>query len=215
MSASAISVAAVVLATALVAYFRPGTEPPLAPERETPPVQPVPVANEPAAAPPVAETVVAPPPREAGAAAARAPGIEPAPLPGATAATPMADLMAGRANDGPPLPLIEGERAFAAEPVDRTWAPATEASIYARLAEIPGLKLTDLQVECRSTMCRLQMASGGSSLPSFKELFEPIALRPAWMAMMKDPAGQRSFAYLWRDGFGPQQPELGQPHEAN
>ncbi len=86
-----------------------------------------------------------------------------------------------------------------AEPVDRTWATPAEASIYAKLAEIPGLTLIDLQVECRSTMCRLQM-SGESSLPSFKGLFEPIGLEPAWMATMKDRAGPvRSFAYLWRD----------------
>jgi hypothetical protein len=209
LSASAISGAAVVLAIALVAYFRPGSEPPLVPESENPLVQ---VANDPAAVPPFVTAVAAPPPAEVRPAAGAAPSIERAPLPGETAATPIADLMIGRLRDGPPLQLIEGERAFAAEPVDRTWATPAEASIYAKLAEIPGLTLIDLQVECRSTMCRLQM-SGESSLPSFKGLFEPIGLEPAWMATMKDRAGPvRSFAYLWRDGFGP--PKLGQPHEA-
>ncbi len=211
VSAPVISGTAVMLALALVAYFRPGSEPLVVPEREPPAAQPLPVANEPNAEPPSEAVVVAPRPVDVRAL----PSIEPAPLPGATAATPMADLMIGKGHDGPMPALIEGERKFAAEPVDRTWAPAAEASIYAKLAEIPGLKLVDLQLECRSTMCRLQM-SGVSSLPSFKGLFEPIGLTPAWMATMKDRAGpQRSFAYLWRDGFGPPKPELGQPSDAN
>ena len=125
LSASAISGAAVMLAIALVAYFRPGTEPPLGTvERETPPVQPVPVANEPAAAPPLESTVFVPPPAESRAGAGSVPSIEPAPLPGATAATPMADLMAGR-GPGRPMPaLIEGaETVYEFPMVDRDPVP--------------------------------------------------------------------------------------------
>jgi hypothetical protein len=211
--APAISGTAILLAIALVAHFRPDTAP-LALDEETPPVQPIPVANEPAAVPALEETVAGPPPADVRVGAGAMPRIDAAPLPGGTATTPMADLLTGRGTDLPPSQLIEGERAFAAEAVDRTWAAGAEASIYAKLAEIPGLELIDLQAECRSTMCRLQMASG-SSLPSFKGVFEPIGLEPAWMAMTKDRTGQaRSFAYLWRDGFGPPKPELGQPHEA-
>src|SRR5690242_21192088 len=98
LSASAISGAAVVLAIALVAYFRPGSEPPLVPQRETPPVQPVPVANEPDDAPPLEAAVVARP-AEVRVVAGAVPSVEPAPLPGATAATPMADLMIGKGHD--------------------------------------------------------------------------------------------------------------------
>ena len=129
---------------------------------------------------------------------------------------PMADLMAGR-GPGRPMPaLIEGERAFASEPVDRTWAPAAEAGIYAKLAEIPGLKLIDLQVECRSTMCRIQMTEpSGGSAPPFKDLLGPAGLEPAWMATIKERTGPvRSAAYLWRAGFAPPNPAPGQPHDA-
>ncbi|HET7609724.1 MAG TPA: hypothetical protein VFL84_13675 [Gammaproteobacteria bacterium] len=215
LSALAISGAAVALAIALVAYFRPGGEPPLVSKSETPPVQEVPVANEPAAAPPLEATVFVPPAAESRAGAGPVPSIEPAPLPGATATTPMADLMAGRGTDRPMPALIERERAFAVEPVDRTWAPAAEARIYAKLAEIPGLKLIGLQVECRSTMCRIQTeSSGGSSLP-FKDLLGPAGLEPAWMATIKERNGPvRSAAYLWRDGFAPPTEPL-QPRDTN
>lgn len=137
------------------------------------------------------------------------------------AGAPMANLVAGRQEEGPPPELIAGEHEFAAEPVDRTWAPGAEADMLARFAQIPGLKLIDLQVECRSTMCRLQLMqpSGiqGGSKP-FNLLLDSAAvdLEPRWMITMKDRTGPiRSVAYLWRQGFAPPKPEPGQPHESN
>ena len=224
LMAPAIGGAAVVLAVALVSYFRPGIEPPLAPDHEAPAAQPVTVANEPSAVAPDAETPAitestaakAPVPGSAGVA----PTIERAPLPGETPSTPMTSLMVGRTGDAPPAPLVEGELAFAAEPVDRTWAPGAEADVLSKFAQIPGLKLIDLQVECRSTMCRLQfMQSSGvqGGARSFKELIDAAGLEPRWMMTIKEPGNApiKSAAYLWREGLAPPTPELATRHETN
>jgi hypothetical protein len=224
LRAPAVSGAAVVLAVALVWYFRPGTELPLAFDREALPVQPVPVASETLAPAADAETrgVGSTPPAEAGVAeevASAAPSIDRAPLPGETPSTPMANLVAGH-KEGPPPGLIEGELEFAAEPVDTAWARGAESDLFARLAQMPGLKLIDLQVECRSTMCRLQLTqpSGirGGARP-FNVMLDPVGLERRWLMSVQDSANGpiKSVTYLWRDGFAPAKPEPGQPHESN
>jgi hypothetical protein len=68
----------------------------------------------------------------------------------------------------PPLPLspgltlpaqfLEVDRAFAAEPIDLPWARSMETRILGSLAEIASLQLVTVQVECRSSTCRLQFA---------------------------------------------------------
>jgi hypothetical protein len=224
LMAPAIGVAAVVLAIALVGYFRPGADSHAVPEDEPASVQPPVVANESSsriAEPktPVAET---PPLAEAPVGeAAPAPSVERAPLPGETPSTPMVNLLAGR-EEGPPPQLIEGEREFAAEPVDAIWAPGAEADLLAKFAQMPRLSLIDLQVECRSTMCRLQLtqpsgapATAGGPRP-FNILLDSIGLEPRWMiAMGRQGEPMRSVAYLWRDGFAPPKPQPGEPHETN
>jgi hypothetical protein len=221
LGAPAIGGAAVVLAVALVAYFRHGTEPPLEPDAVASHVQRIPVANEPPAAIAHEETrASAAPPPEAPTVEARAssaPAIERAPLPGETPSTPMANLMAWRQNgSGPPPELIAGEHEFAEEPVDSTWAPAKEADVLAKFAQMPGLKLIDLQVECRSTMCRLQVMqpTGGSGV--LNGMLDSVApgLEPRWMITIKERINGPvvSVGYLWREGFAPPKPEAGQPH---
>ena len=221
LMAPAISGTAVVLAVALIWYFQPGTESPLAPDLEATTV-PVPVANEPRAADAVTRAV-APPPAEAPAArdaSSAAPSIERAPLPGEAPSTPMTNLLVNRNGDAPPAQLVEGEREFAAEPVDRAWASGAEAEILSKFAQMPGLKLIDLQVECRSTMCRLQLMQPSGvpgSAPPFKELIDSVGLEPRWMITMKETvnAPVKSAAYLWREGFAPPKPELATRHESN
>jgi hypothetical protein len=121
-----------------------------------------------------------------------------------------------------PLPaeLVMGEQEFAREPIDATWAPGAEADLLAAFAQMPGLELIDLQVECRSTMCRLELtqprsAPGEPGTPPLEALLEPIDMQPRWiMGVVDGPFGSaplKSFAYLWRDGF-PSQPRPGQPH---
>jgi hypothetical protein len=209
------------LAVALVYLFRPGADPKGVLDDEPAPAQSSAAASEPTA--PIA-ALEAPAASTASAAEARvaegAPSFERAPLPGEAPSTPMANLLAGR-EQGPPPQLIEGEREFAAEPVDAAWAPGAEADLLAKFAQMPGLSLIDLQVECRSTLCRLQLtqpsgpAVEGGPRP-FNILLDSVGLEPKWMiAIGGRGEPMRSIAYLWRDGFGPPKPEPGEPHEAD
>ena len=157
--------------------------------------------------------------------------VEPAPLPGETPATPMAQLMgerqniirrAGAGNDEFPTDVAAGEQEFAAEPVDASWAAGAEADLLAKFAQMPGLALVDLRVECRSTMCRLQMtqprrvpAQDGDPR-SFNILRDSIGLEPRWVTAAVSSRGgpMTSVAYYWREGFAPKRAQA-QPREAN
>ena len=48
--------------------------------------------------------------------------------------------------------------AFGKQTRDDEWADASEALILKRFANAPGLKLSDLRVECRDTICRVHAA---------------------------------------------------------
>jgi len=50
------------------------------------------------------------------------------------------------------------DSAFVEQARDAEWAGASEALILKRLADAPGLKLSELRVECRDTICRLHAA---------------------------------------------------------
>lgn len=154
LSAPAIGGTAAVLAVALVWSFRPGGEPPGV-DGGAVPVEAVPAARlsdpEPATHPPSPEAA---PIAENGVMPTAT--VERAPLPGETPSTPLANLFSDRPRELPPG-VMQGEREFAAEPVDAAWAPGAEADLLANFAQMPGLKLIDLQGECRSTMCRVQL----------------------------------------------------------
>ena len=47
---------------------------------------------------------------------------------------------------------------FVEQPRDDEWADASETLILKRVADAPGLKLSDLRVECRDTICRIHAA---------------------------------------------------------
>jgi hypothetical protein len=47
------------------------------------------------------------------------------------------------------------DSAFGEQARDDEWADASEALILKRFANAPGLKLSDLRVECRDTICRV------------------------------------------------------------
>jgi hypothetical protein len=112
-----------------------------------------------------------------------------------------------------PPGLAEGEREFAAEPIDAAWAPGAEADLLAKFAQMPGLKLIDLQVQCRSTMCQLQLTQPPATLRQdgltpFTILNDQIDLTPRWMMVVVDGVGAptgtqpiKSLAYYWREGF--------------
>jgi len=121
----------------------------------------------------------------------------------------------------PPIPeLLETERAFAAEPVDPAWATATEGQILGKFAEAAGIKLVTLRVECKTSLCRVQVAEpelSGANPPApaataagggrtvrvatFLELVSGLGLDPRWAMTVTDRQGTlTSFAYLARGG---------------
>jgi hypothetical protein len=227
MTAPAIGGAAVLFAVVLVWLVRP--EPPVA---SVPPQ--VELAATLAAGSNAAETAVAPPVPNGPAAEATAsspPVPERSPLPGETPATPMADVVTERQNmirragaGGPgnefPPQIAAVELEFGTEPVDRDWAPGAEAAVFAAFAQIPGLQLIDQQVECRSTMCRIQLTQPGSAVtsgerPPFNILSDSIGLRPRFVMMVgAGTTAQRSIGYFWREGFAPSE-EPDQPQRNN
>ena len=98
----------------------------------------------------------------------------------------------------------EGERVFSAESVDTTWAPGAEANILGRMARVNGLALNALQVECRTTMCKLQVAapkpqSGGG--PDLFDFFnDSLGIQPRWIRIVVDDAGMTQWvAYVGRE----------------
>ena len=221
MTAPAISAALLVLAAAFVWYFRPEQE--VLPESGVGAVtvQPASAVSAPTAREADTQTLTSNAPTPAAvpvAATTPAPHAPRSPLPGETAATPMANLLVGRE----PRPgVAESERDFAAEPVDATWAPGAEADLLARFAQMPGLTLTSLQVHCRSTMCRLEVVQPGGAPPAeggqrpFSILRDSVGLEPRWMMQIGDRSHQMwSVAFLWRDGLAPKPPP-GPANETN
>ncbi|HZL96716.1 MAG TPA: hypothetical protein VFB99_23875, partial [Vicinamibacterales bacterium] len=56
----------------------------------------------------------------------------------------------------PPVPeLLETERQFAAAGVDPLWSEGMEGHILGEISQLTGLELVGLQVECKTTLCRL------------------------------------------------------------
>jgi hypothetical protein len=62
-----------------------------------------------------------------------------------------------RGLDGPVSSLFQQkENAFVAEPLDPLWSRSREAEVLGQIAQISGLRLINIEVECRTSMCRLQ-----------------------------------------------------------
>ncbi len=131
------------------------------------------------------------------------------PLPGEAPVTVMTQLLEEVKPHAPP-DFAEIERAFAAEPVDETWAPGAEASLLEKVAQIPGLALSGLRAECRSTMCRLKLTNiGGVALmgragPRIADLESALGLKVGWFMARTDAGNAQTVLYLWREGMGPQ-----------
>jgi hypothetical protein len=137
-------------------------------------VRPAPPADSPAASPPPPEPAAIPDEPRRGVdvgeeIAAPAPSTRELP---AQAAAPSE---AGEQNREP-APSIrtapDWAANYAAEPIDPEWAPRAQTDIVSRFAEQPGLELIALQVECRTTMCQVQMTQPSSAA------VEPLAREP-------------------------------------
>jgi len=91
---------------------------------------------------------------------------------------------------------------YESEAVDRTWATGAEAQILEKISQT-GVKALDLRVECRTTVCRLEMLEPASErLNSVKiavALLQGTELEPSFPKQIDSPAGTRAtVSYLAR-----------------
>jgi hypothetical protein len=158
-----------------------------------PPPEPVAVPDDPRREVDVAEEIAAPEP----------PTREQALL--APAAVP-AEAVEQYREAAPSIPAPPDWAAnFAAESIDSEWAPRAETQIVSRFAEQPGLQLLAVQVECRTTLCRVQMTQ-----PISVAREPPMALLNAsGMRLLsadtqgRQPTMQTTVAILSRPGHEP------------
>lgn len=100
------------------------------------------------------------------------------------------------------------EQAFAAERVDPLWATGMEGHILGQLAQA-NLQLVTMQVECRTSMCRIQLiepASKRSDPGPFHDLVRDLGL-DVWRVNLVDQNGTPTLvAHLARrDGDAPRE----------
>jgi len=123
-------------------------------------------------------------------------------LPDRVTLTPMEQkAQSARALQDPELTSIE--IAFAAEPVDPLWATGVERSILGQLAQA-NLQLVTMQVECRTSMCRVQLMEPPSKSPdmaAFRDLVRGFGLDVWRMQNLGNQSGATTtVAYLARPG---------------
>ena len=96
------------------------------------------------------------------------------------------------------------EQAFAAEPVDPLWASGMEGNILGHIAQAKGLQLVTMQVECRTSMCRVQLVEPPSKSPdmaAFRDLVRGFGLDVWRMQYVGNQGGAATtVAYLARSG---------------
>ena len=123
-------------------------------------------------------------------------------LPDQVALTPMEQkAQSARALIDPGLASIE--KAFAAESVDPLWASGMEGNILGQLAQA-NLQLVTMQVECRTSMCRVQLMERPSKSPdmaAFRDLVRGFGLDVWRMLGSSNQSGATTkVAYLARPG---------------
>jgi hypothetical protein len=110
-----------------------------------------------------------------------------------------------------PRQLEGAERVFAAEPVDESWALDAQADVLGAISQLGGLALLSVGVECRSTMCRLQMSQPQreGAAPA-RDIVAAIGLQPQWVMQLpgRGTGTLNTVAYLWREGFAPARPGM-------
>jgi hypothetical protein len=124
-------------------------------------------------------------------------GAEPATTPAARSVMSLESLGVRT----PPIPEFEQtERAFASEVADPTWSPEAEARILGDISQSTGLRALDIQVDCRTTMCRVQMLKPQFQQGSFEELVQSVGFEPAFAFNLVGRNGtQVTLAYLKRN----------------
>ena len=112
----------------------------------------------------------------------------------------------------PQVPQIpETERAFAAEAVDATWSADAETHILGEIAQVTGLKLVTLRVECKTTLCRLHIAQQELGPTNrFFDFVDRLGMKPRFVVSLIDRNGlPTSLAYLERGSAARGGPTVG------
>jgi hypothetical protein len=128
---------------------------------------------------------------------------EPALLPDKVPLTPMEQkAQSARALIDPGLASIE--KAFAAETVDPLWATGMEGHLLGQLAQA-NLQLVTMQVECRTSMCRIQLVETPVKRPdpagTFHDLVRDLGLELWRVNRVIDQSGTPTLvAHLARPG---------------
>ena len=136
----------------------------------------------------------------------------PAPKPQAPATTTAMPLQmwGERGLDGPVSSLFQQkESAFVAEPLDPLWSRSREAEILGQMAQINGLRLINIEVECRTSMCRLQWTQNAPVLVDGElrgmpnDVYEALLAKLGYTQMIPlgtagNAGGITSLAYLPR-----------------
>ena len=123
-------------------------------------------------------------------------------LPDQVALTPMEQkAQSARALIDPGMAAIE--QAFAGERVDPLWATGMEGHILGQLAQA-NLQLVTMQVECRTSMCRVQLMerpSKSADMNAFQDLVRGFGLDVWRMNNLGNQSGATTtVAYLARPG---------------
>jgi hypothetical protein len=136
--------------------------------------------------------------------AASPPARLPTPGPYASMSAALADHDAPPERRMPILPeVLDADRAFAAESVDPVWSTATEAGVLGRIAQIPGASYVSLNVECRTTLCLLQLIASstpapGSGIAEVAKLVESEGLKALFSFGIRVRGAPLGIAYLQR-----------------
>jgi hypothetical protein len=135
--------------------------------------------------------------------AADDPAEPPVLLPDQVALTPM-EQKAQSARALVDSGLASIEKAFAAEAVDPLWASGMEGNILGHIAQANGLQLVTMQVECRTSMCRVHLMEPPSKSPdmaAFRDLVRGFGLDVWRMQNLGNQSGATTtVAYLARPG---------------
>jgi hypothetical protein len=95
-----------------------------------------------------------------------------------------------------PPPLLDAETAFAAEPIDPPWASKTEAHILQEIAVLADRPMSTLQVQCRTTICRLQVVEPDQPRSEAREIGDglpaSVTASVSWMQEMFKRSGLES-----------------------
>lgn len=107
----------------------------------------------------------------------------------------IADLERGR-----PVPLpdptVQMIRQFVMEDVDEEWSAPTESQIFGGISAVSGLAAVNIEVECRSTLCRIEIlhpqdAADDDVLTgaTIIEVIQRSGLEPRWLSAYPDDYG--------------------------